>query len=138
MNPILRNILAILAGLIIGSVVNMGIVMISGSIIPLPEGVDPSNMESINANIHLYGPQHFIPPFLAHALGTLIGALAAAKLAATHKMKFALGVGVFFLLGGIYASTLINSPMWFKVLDILAAYIPMGWLGGKWATKGGA
>ena len=137
MNPILKNILAVIVGIVVGSVVNMGIIMISSSIIPLPEGVDPSNIESINANIHLYGAQHFILPFIAHALGALVGAFLAAKIAATHKMKFALGIGVFFLLGGIYAATLINSPMWFKVLDILIAYIPMGWLGGKWATKGG-
>jgi len=33
MNSIIRNILAVIIGLIIGSAVNMGIIMISGSII---------------------------------------------------------------------------------------------------------
>lgn len=34
MNPILRNILAVVAGIIAGSAVNMGIIMLSSSIIP--------------------------------------------------------------------------------------------------------
>lgn len=40
-------------------------------------------------------------PFLPHALGTLIGAFVAAKLAANHHMKFAMGIGVSFLIGGL-------------------------------------
>jgi len=36
MNPIIKNILAVLAGVVLGSAVNMGIIMISGSIIPPP------------------------------------------------------------------------------------------------------
>ncbi|MEZ4979370.1 MAG: hypothetical protein R2772_08730 [Chitinophagales bacterium] len=37
MNPILRNILAVVAGIVVGSAINMGIIMISGSLIPPPE-----------------------------------------------------------------------------------------------------
>lgn len=47
MNPTLRNILAIIAGIAAGSVVNMGIVMISGSVIPPPEGVDATTYEGL-------------------------------------------------------------------------------------------
>ena len=70
-------------------------------------------------------------PFLAHALGTLVGAAAAAMIAASHKMTIALGIGVFYLLGGILAATMIPAPMWFIVLDLVVAYIPMAWFGGK-------
>ena len=48
-----------------------------------------------------YSPQkNFVFPFLAHALGTLAGAFVAAKIAASHKMRFALAIGFLFLLGG--------------------------------------
>lgn len=134
MNPILKNILAVVAGVVLGSIVNMGLIMISGSIIPPPEGVDVTNMESLKASMHLFEPKHFIFPFLAHALGTLAGAFVAALIAATHKMKFALGVGVFFLLGGIANVFMLPSPTWFAVLDLVGAYIPMGWLGGRLAV----
>jgi len=133
MNPILRNILAVIAGLFIGGLVNMGIVTISGSIIPPPAGVDPADMESLKANMHLFEAKHFIMPFLAHALGTLVGAFVAAMLAVRNQLIYALGVGIFFLLGGITAATMLPAPTWYLVLDLVGAYIPMGWLGGMMA-----
>lgn len=131
MNPVLRNILAVIAGIIIGGIVNMGLIMVSGSIIPPPAGVDVTDMESLKSSMHLFEPRHFIFPFLAHALGTLAGAFAASAFAASHKMKLALSVGGFFLLGGITNVLMLPSPLWFSMLDLLGAYIPMGWLGGK-------
>jgi len=124
-----------LAGLVIGLIVNGGLISISGSMIPLPEGVDPNDMDSIAANIDRYEIKHFIMPFLAHALGTLVGAFVAAKFAASNGAKFALGVGVFFLLGGIAVAMMIPAPTWFSAVDLILAYIPMGILGGKLAGK---
>lgn len=135
MNPILKNILAVLAGLIIGSIINEGIVNIGSTVIPLPEGVDNTTMEGLKAGMLLFEPKHFIMPFLAHALGTFVGAFIVAKIAATHKLKFALGIGVFFLLGGITMVFILPSPTWFNALDLSLAYIPMGYLAGKLATK---
>lgn len=133
-NPVLRNILAVIAGVVIGSIVNMGLIMISGKVIPPPAGVDVSTMEGLKAGMHLFEPRHFVLPFLAHALGTLAGAFLAARLAASRKMAMALVVGVCFLAGGISAVMMLPAPMWFNVLDLVVAYIPMAWLGGKWAA----
>lgn len=133
MNPTLRNVLAAIAGLIIGNVVNGFLVSVSGKIISPPNGADVTTMEGLKATIHLFEPKHFIFPFLAHALGTLSGAFVAAKLAVSHKMRIALGIGVFFLVGGIMVNYMIPGPIWFTAADILAAYIPMGYLGGKLA-----
>lgn len=135
MNSIFKNILAIIAGIFIGMIVNMGLIMISGQIIPIPEGVDNTTTEGLVAGMHLFEPKHFIMPFLAHALGTFVGAFVAAKLAASHQMKFAIAIGVFFLLGGIASVFMLPSPTWFTVLDLGLAYIPMGLLAGKLATK---
>ncbi|HQU71177.1 MAG: hypothetical protein KDI06_09055 [Calditrichaeota bacterium] len=134
MNTTVKNILAVFAGVVVGMVVNMGIVTMSGAVIAPPEGVDVTDMESLKASIHLFEPKHFIMPFLAHALGTLAGAFVAAKMAASHKISFAMGIGVFFLLGGIANIFMLGGPLWFTVLDIAGAYLPMGWLGGKLAS----
>ncbi len=131
MHPIVKNILAVIAGVVIGAMVNMGIIMISGSIIPPPEGVNPADMESLKDNIHLFGYQHFIFPFLAHALGTLVGAAIATMIAATHKMKFAILIGLVFLFGGIQMVMMLDSPMWFNIMDLGVAYIPMALIGYK-------
>lgn len=135
MNTILRNILAVIGGILLGSAVNMGIIMISGSIIPPPEGADVTTTEGLRMSMHLFRPQHFLFPFLAHALGTIAGALSAALIAVNHKMKFALGIGAFFLMGGISSVLMLPSPLWFSIMDLAIAYIPMGYLAGKIAVN---
>ena len=131
MNPIVKNSLAVISGLVLGSAVNMGIIMISGSIIPPPDGADVTTMEGLKESIHLFQPKHFIFPFLAHSIGTFAGAVLTALIVANHKMKFALVIGAFFLIGGIVNVFMLPGPVWFNVLDIVGAYIPVAWLGGK-------
>lgn len=131
MNPILKNVLAVITGLLVGNVVNMGIIMMSGTMIPPPEGADVTTVEGLKDSMHLFTPINFLMPLLAHALGSFAGAWVAAMIAATHKMKFAISIGTFFLIGGIYMVTLVPSPVWFTVLDLGLAYIPMAWLAGK-------
>ncbi len=135
MNPILRNILATITGLVFGSMVNMGIIMISGSIIPPPEGADVTTMEGLKASISQFEPKHFIFPFLAHALGTFSGALLMSLLASSHKIKLGMLIGVFFLAGGTANVFMLPSPMWFNVVDLAGAYLPMGYLAAKWVNS---
>ena len=125
----LRNVLAVVAGVVIGGAVNMALIMLSPVLIPPPAGVDPSNAESLIKGIHLFEPRHYVMPFLAHAFGTLAGAFAAYLIAATYKVQIAFAIGVVFLCGGVAASFMIPAPAWFIALDLLAAYIPMAWLG---------
>lgn len=135
MNSTLRNILAVILGLVIGSIVNGAIIQISGSIIPPPEGADLKTMEGLKASMHLFTPINFLMPWLAHALGTFVGALVAALIAANNKMRFAIAIGCVFLIGGIMAVYMLPAPMWFNIVDLALAYLPMGWLAGKMATR---
>ncbi len=128
MLKLLRNLAALLSGLVAGSMVNMLLVSISPALIPPPAGVDVTNAESLSLGIDLFEPKHFIMPFLAHALGTLVGALVAYLIAASYKNRFAYAIGVFFLCGGIAASLMIPAPLWFITLDLVVAYLPMAWL----------
>ena len=130
MHPILRNVLAVLAGLVLGAIVNMGLIVLGSSLVPPPPGVDVNDLESINANIRDYAPIQFLTPFLAHALGVLAGAMLTAKLAASQSLFMALIVGAFFLAGGTMAVLMIpKTPIWFSTLDLVVAYLPMAWLG---------
>mgnify|MGYP007080378356 CR=1 FL=1 len=81
MNPILKNAIAVISGFLIGSIVNGGIIMISASVIPPPDGADVTTMEGLKASMHLFQPKHFLMPFLAHSLGTFSGAFLASKIA---------------------------------------------------------
>lgn len=124
----LRNVLAVIAGIVVGALVNGALITLSPSLIPPPAGVDVTSTESLSQSIHLFEPRHFLMPFLAHALGTLVGALAGYLIAASHRERIAYAIGVLFLIGGISASFMIPAPVWFIALDLLVAYIPMAWL----------
>ena len=129
----MRTILAILAGAVIGAVVNGGIVALGPSIIPPPPGADVTTMEGLRASMHLFGPQNFLMPWLAHAIGTLVGALVAAKIATTGKRRAALIVGALFLVGGIANVMMLPSPLWFTIVDLAGAYMPMAYAGSMLA-----
>ena len=130
MHPYLRNFLAILAGLLIGSAVNMLLVNLGHRMFPLPNGLNSQNEPEFKEAFKYFEPRHFLMPFLAHALGTLVGAFVAAKIAASHKLLFALLIGGVFLVGGILMVRMVPSPLWFTFLDLMVAYLPMAYLGG--------
>ena len=47
-------------------------------------------------------------------------------------MKFAIAIGCFFSLGGIMMVFMLpGTPTWFIALDLIVAYIPMGYLATK-------
>lgn len=133
MNPILRNILAVIGGALIGSIVNGALINVGPMVFPPPEGADITTMEGLKATMHLFQPKHFLFPWLAHALGTLVGAFLAFKIAASQKFILAMVVGGLFEIGGIINVMMLPSPLWFTLCDLLLAYLPMAWLATKLA-----
>jgi hypothetical protein len=133
MNSVVRNFLVVLGGLIVGAIINSGIIQISASLIPLPEGIDPNNMDDLMMHMKDFPPKNFIMPFLAHALGTLVGAYFVSRFAASHHLKLSLLIGLIFLAGGISMVLALPSPIWFNVIDLLLAFIPMAYIGWKLA-----
>lgn len=130
MHPTIKNSLAVVIGWLLGSAVNMGLIMTGQQVWPI-KGIDPNNIEELATVMPTLGAHHFVFPLLAHALGTLVGAIATYLIAANHKMKFALSIGLLFLIGGIMVNWMLPGPTWFTVTDIGLAYLPMAWLGGK-------
>lgn len=126
---LLRNAFAIIFGFITGSIVNLALITAGPKVIPVPSGVDVTDPDKLAASIHLLEPKHFVFPFLAHALGTLVGSLLTYLIAASHQALFARIIGALFLAGGIAASRMIPAPTWFMVVDLAIAYLPMAWIG---------
>ena len=126
---IIRNILALIIGLVVGSFVNMGIILISNFIIPAPAGADLTTEEGLIKAMELMQPKHFIMPFLAHALGTFSGALLCSALAASFRFYMVMLIASLFFVGGIYMVMLLPSPLWFNLTDLILAYFPMAYLG---------
>ena len=138
MHPILRNLLAVLAGLIIGGFVNGGLVQLGMKILPMPGIVyDPDNLEPfLDFMNNKADYRYFLSPFIAHALGSLVGAFVCAKIAISKRRTLALVIGGFFLIGGVYMAQLIpNAPLLFTCSDLILASLPAAWLGYYIAKK---
>ena len=128
MKQTLKNIAIVFLGIIVGMIVNIGLIILGGLIFPPSENFEPMN--AMNWDF-----KYFIFPFLAHSIGTLSGALIVSKLSNKSSIILPLIVGLYFLMGGIYMITILPAPMWFVLLDVILGYIPMALLGWKLANE---
>ncbi len=133
MNTSVKSFIIALLSVIIGMVLNGVIINISPLIIPPPEGADLLTPEGLMEAMKIMEPKHFIMPFLAHALGTLVAVFIAFKLMPGSKFIYAIFITFPFLLGGAYMVYLLPAPLWFEILDLALAYVPMAWIGAKMA-----
>ncbi len=128
MKKILINFFAVLLALLAGSVLNGALLVLGTKLIPPPEGVNIMDADSLAAGIGLFEPYHFISPFVAHAMGTFLGAIVAVILAVGRPTWPAWVIGGLFFVGGVVNAFLIPAPTWFIVVDLALAYFPMAWL----------
>jgi len=131
---ILKNILAVCVGWIGGSILNMGLVQLGHVAFPI-EDIDINDMQALAQALPNLEYHYFIFPFLAHALGTFLGAFLAAKISSSHHMRFAMSIGIIFLIGGVVVNIMLPGALWFTILDLMLAYLPMAWLGGQLSKK---
>jgi len=127
---VLRIILGLFLGLFVGAMVNGSFIELGMKIFPLPKGVNFNTPEGMNAFSGL-PLKYYIFPFIAHAMGTLSGCLIALFLVRTYATRVVYTIGFLFFTGGIMAVYMINAPLWFDILDLSLAYIPMAWLATK-------
>ena len=125
---VLKNALFVVVGFILGSAVNMALLAGGSALIPAPQGVDINDAESIANSIHLFEAKHFVFPFLAHALGTLFGALAAGYLGWQTRRVLVWCVAALFFAGGVAATFMIPAPVTYVAIDLTLAYAPMALL----------
>ena len=124
MKKILKNIGIIISGIIIGMIVNMGLIILGGIIFTPTENFEPMN--AINWDL-----KYFIFPFLAHSIGTLSGSYLVSRLSRNSHIIFPLIIGLYFLSGGIYMVTILPAPMWFVFLDLIVCYVPISLIGWR-------
>ena len=125
----LQRLLALAVGLFAGGGVNMGLITLGNNIIPLPAGADTSTTEGLRQAITMFGPEHYVFPWLGHAVGTFIGVLVSVLIQRNNSMIIPIIITSAFLIGGLLMVIQIPSPLWFDIIDLVGAYLPMGYLG---------
>jgi len=125
-----RNILAVLAGLAAGMATNMALVMLNAYVLfPMPEGTDMNDPAQMNAYIATLPATAFIVVLAAHLGQAFVGGWTAARLSASKPMLLAMIVGVLSLLGGIANMQQIDHPAWMYVE--LPLYLVVAWVAGQ-------
>ncbi len=132
---IVRNILAVILGAIIGGLINGATIAIGTMLIPPPAGFDQSTTENFAKTVHLLQPINYLVVFLAHALGAFVGSLVAMFIAVSHRLVIAMIIGALFLLGGTMVAFMAPIPVWYTIVDLLLAYVPMAFIGYKLSRK---
>lgn len=128
MNDWLRMALALIVGLVSGGIVNVGVITLGNNIIPPPDGTDTTTTEGLRQAITMFGVEHFVFPWLGHAIGTFSGVLIATYIQRCASKIVPTIITSAFLFGGVMMVMQIPSPLWFDVIDLAGAYIPMGYL----------
>ena len=126
----IRNILAVLIGVVAGSAFNMAIVTVSQAMYPLPEGVDPNDFDAFRAHVEANGlpTGALILVLAAHAGGSLVSGLVCGLIAMRSWYVAAIGLGLLWTCGGIAMLMMLPAPTWFAVADV-ALYVPAALLG---------
>ena len=135
MNAAIRNTLAVIAGFVALAAAKYLATKLGNSVIPPPAGVDLSTMDGFKAAIPLYETRQWLPAFFEHAMGSMAGGAVAAYVAASHRMTLALAIGALHMAGGLVAALMLPFPVWVIVVDLVAMYLPMAWIGGKLGSR---
>jgi hypothetical protein len=133
---ILKRTSIIFISIFSGAMLNSAIINLSDKVIPPPNGFLLKSIEGLNAAMPHMEPKHFIFPFFAHALGTLVSAILISRFLKTQQLIFSMMAGLLFLMGGVSMVVMLpKTPIWFVLLDLIVAYIPMAYLGYKLAFR---
>ncbi len=100
---------------------------------PMPDGLDPSDPESIKAAMQKVPAGALVGVLISWAFGAFAGAWVAARLAPLNKLLFGLGIGALGVLAAVADMLMIPHPAWMWVLGV-AEFIPAAYLGARLAT----
>jgi len=129
-----RSIVAVLVGLVIGTVVIFGLESVGHLIYPPPEGVhgnDPEEVKKVIANMPV---AVFLFVLLSWAAGNCVGGFLAAWVARRSQAVHALLIGVCFQASGIILMLTLPHPVWFWVASFLVS-LPPAYLGSRLAPR---
>lgn len=130
----IRNIVAVVVGLIVAIALVWALQTFSHSVYPPPPGLDLSNPEQLGQFVNSMPPNAFLLVIASYALGTLIGGLTACFIGRSRPYVFATAIGVFVLLGMSTSIMTIPHPLWFTVSAILSIFA-MIWLAARLSMR---
>ncbi len=124
-----RIIIGVIAGLVIGVLVIYAIESLGHRLYPLPPGVDLEHPEAMGEWIETLPAGAFAIILAAFVGGSFAGGLVSTLIARDRPVP-ALLVGGLLTVAGIANVMMIPHPLWFTIVSVLV-YLPAAWLGAR-------
>lgn len=136
MKTTLRNILGVVAGVLVGAVVIFAVQFAGHQIYPVAGSLDMNDKEAMAAFMASLPVGALLIVIAAYAAGSFVGGGLAALICRGARIRHALVVGVVLLLSGVMNLVAIPHPVWFSILTVLV-FLPAAWLGGRMVARPG-
>ncbi|MFC3158282.1 hypothetical protein SAMN05443633_110162 [Chryseobacterium arachidis] len=114
----IRTVLAVIAGIIVGSIGIWLMEILGHSMYPYPAGLRPDDLEGFKAYVENLPFMGKFMVILGYALGALISGFVSTKIANNNTPVAAVSCGIIFLFFTIYNMIMLPTPAWFWVLGI--------------------
>lgn len=115
----LRILLAIVAGIIVGSICVWAVETLNHLVHPYPAGMKANDMEAFKDYIENLPFSGKLIVILGYALGAFVAGFIATKVSRNGKHTAAIICGIIFLSFTVYNMTVLPTPVWFWILGIL-------------------
>ncbi|MDR3023221.1 hypothetical protein [Chryseobacterium sp.] len=115
----LRRILAVVVGLIVGSICITVVEKIGHYLYPPPTEAAAGDMEALKVYINDAPFMALFIIILAYALAAVVSGFTASKISNNGKPAAAVICGIIFLLMTIYMMVSLPTPIWFWILGVL-------------------
>jgi hypothetical protein len=115
----IRRILAVIGGILVGSIGVWLMERLGHSLYPFPVGLKPDDLEGFKKYVENLPFMGKFIVILGYALGALISGFVATKIADNGKPTAAIICGVIFTFFTIYNMVMLPTPIWFWILGVL-------------------
>ncbi|MEX2181540.1 MAG: hypothetical protein WD771_05820 [Gemmatimonadaceae bacterium] len=130
MNPTLRVVLAVLAGVLFGGLVVAGVEAANGLIHAMPEGLDRSDPGAMRAFVAGLPALAFVLLLVGWLLGTFLGGALAVRMAGQRPALVAGIVGGVILAATVMNLVMLPHPIW-VVIGAVVGIPAAAWLAGR-------
>jgi hypothetical protein len=114
----LKRILAVIGGIVAGSITVAAVEMLGHYLYPLPAGMKSDDMEAMKEYIPNAPFMALFFVIIAYALAALVVGFVSTKIANDGKNKYAIIGGVIFLIITIINLAMLPTPIWFWALGV--------------------
>jgi hypothetical protein len=129
MNPLVRSVLAVLAGLVVCFVLLVGF-EVAGILLFPPPNLDLNDREAMKELFTNAPVPAQLLVLAGYFVGVLAGSWVAGRLARRAALIHGLIVGMFFFGGAVMNLRMNPHPTWFTVV-CLGLFLPAAWLGAR-------